>query len=436
MTRSHIARRSCIALLAGLTTLLAACGGGGGGGSDGSASIRVVNATSDLAAIDVYLGSTKSFPNSAVDTLGTYATTPAQSYDIKVTGAGSTTSLFTGTYALSKDRHYTAVVTGSTGALKLVTLPEDDDTSLISTGSGRIRIYNAASAESGSFDVHLTQPTDVLSAGTAIATGVTSGTLGAYKELAAGSYRLRITATGNTASSYVRLDIPSVTLTAQKYVTLIITAGPSGVLVNSAALEQQGALAQYKNTKARLRVVAGVEGAGNVSALVDGSTAVAGLVSPKVGPYAFVDAGSRTVDVRVGGTSIATPVARTFAAGGDYTLLTYGAVGAVQTQLVNDDNRLPTAGRYKMRLVNSAVNASLVTLSIDLSAVISDLPVGSAAGFVSGLVSTTKSNIRVDTDLGTTPYAPTDQQLLSQGIYSMFILGGGTAPQGALIKEN
>jgi len=421
MTRSLMVRCGWAALLAATTLLLASCGGGGSD-SSGSTNLRVLNATNDVTSLDVYLGDSKTASAVVADTPTSYASVSAASYTVKVTSAGDTSTLFSGSYTLSKDLHYTAVVWGRTGSLKLATLPEDDNTDNITSGSGRVRIYNATS-DAGSVDVYLTQGVDDLANATPIASSVISASLGGYKELSAGTYRLRITGAGDFSD--LRLDVPALTITAKQYSTLIVTAGPGGVLVNSAHLLQQGALTALKNTQARMRVIAGADASGSVTVKVDGVTRQGSLRSPRIGPYILVDAGARLVDVSLNNVSVSSTT-QTLTAGGDYTLLTIGTGASGQVQLITDDNRLATSGRYRIRLINAAASIEPATLSVDLKVLVSDIPSGASSSFVTATATTaarlevTSSSFEVD--------ALTDVKLQSLGVYTVFVLGGGSTP--------
>jgi hypothetical protein len=428
MISSHIAQRALLALLAGSALVLAACGGGGGSNDSGTAQWRVLNLNAELPSVDVYTGTDKRFSAVASDGLAAYAGIDSGSYTVRVTAAGNPTSLLSQTFSLTKDKHYTGVVWGRSGSVRFATLPEDDATSDIAVNNARLRIYNATS-DAGVFDVYLTQPADDLADATPTVAAAAAAALGGYRDVSAGTYRLRVTGTGD--SNDVRLDIPSITLAAQTYSTLIITGSPGGVLVNGTLLAQQGAVTPLKNTLARLRAVAGANANGSVSVQLDGTTFAAGLRSPTIGAYQRVTAGSRAVNVLVNGSSVSS-TARTLAAGGDYTLVTYGSG---QTLLVADDNRLPAASRVRMRLINAAAGTDPLTLSVDLAALVSDVASGTASVFAT---SNTNSSAQIDitSTSGITPiYTATDVNLQSQGVYTAFVLGGNPAPTGVLRKD-
>jgi hypothetical protein len=431
MTSELISRRAALVGTLGSLTL-AACGGGGSGSGNGNAQVRAINLTTDLPSVDIYANDTKQFSAQVSDALSTYQGLEAKEYTLKVNKAGDGANILTGTYSLGKDQNYTAVVWGRETALRLSTLPENEDTSVIGTGNVRVRMFNATT-DSGSVDVYFTSSTAVLGETAATQSAVTAGQLTAFRELSAGTYRLRVTGAGDPND--VRLDIASVVLTATKYSTLIITAGASGVLVNGLLLEQQSTATSMKNTKARVRVVAGVDSGGVINVTAAGATLVGGLRSPSVGPYQLVDAGAVPMVVRVNGAVVVSPTL-TFVAGTDYTLMTFGTLATPVLRQFVDDNRLPAVNtRVKVRLVHGAAGVDPATLSLDFLAVASDVVAGAASAYANVASST---SVRVDVTAATALaplYTAETVNLQGQSVYTVFILGGNAAPTGVIRKE-
>ena len=427
MIRSLSVRRGLALLMAASTCLLAACCSSSSSGGD--AQWRVLNLTGDLPLVDVYSDttSTPAFSGVATGVVTNYSTIASGTYVMRVAATGNTNTLFSGSYTLSANQHYTGLVWGSTGALQFATLPEDDDTTLIATGNSQVRVYNAT-AGSGALDVYLTQNIADLTNATPTVSGVASAALSGYKALVAGTYRLRVTSAGNPGD--VRLDVPAVTLTAQQDASIIITSGSGGVLVNGALLVQQGAVTTYGNGQSRLRVAAGEPGNGIVSVLVDGvALTSSALTSPAVSTYATIVAGSHTVDVQLNGTSISSTT-RSFTAGADYTLLAYKP-DASGVQLLTDDNLLPAIGQVKMRLFNADASLPPLTLLRDnINPLIGDVVPGtSATQITTPTVANQTSTVNVNASNSITPlYTSVPVVLQSQGVYSVFMLGGGSCP--------
>lgn len=437
MTSAFSSRR--LALLAALasTVWLAACGGGGDSDA-GSTNVRALNLTTDLASIDLYTSDTKRFSAVETDVLAPSISLEANTYTLNVKRAGDGATLLTGSYALSKDQNYTAVVWGRETALRVSTLPENENTADIAAGNTRVRFFNATT-DTGAVDIFITATAADLGETAATRGNLASGSLSGFSDLSQGTYRLRVTGVGDPND--VRLDIPAITLKDKTYATLVLTAGASGVLVNGTLIEQQGPVATLKNTKARMRVVASVNTGGNVNVAVGGRTLAGGLRSPSVGPYTLVDAGTAVdLTVRVNGT-VVTSGDRSFAAGTDYTLLTYGPAATPEVAVLTDDNRLPTAAtRVKVRLLHAAAGTDPLTLSIDYLALASDIVAGTVSPFAT---TNSNSSVRIDVNSAagvTSLFTATDVNLQGQAVYTVLMLGGNVVngvetPTGVIRKE-
>lgn len=434
MTRSLMARRGWAALITATTVLLAACGSGGGSDS-GNAQWRILNLATDVASVDVYAGVDKQFTAVNNGALTSYQSVESNTYSIKLVTDTGTTAVLPNGYSLSKDQHYTGIVWGGSASLGFATLPEDGDASGIGAGTSLVRVFNATN---DALDIYLTQNVDDIGDATPTVANATSITRpGGFRTMSTGTYRLRVTGAGTPTD--LRLDIAAVTLAEKQFATIVVTSGTSGYLVNGALLVQQGAITQLPNTFARLRVAAGAESSGVVSVQLDGAPFSA-LKSPAYSDYEIVPAGARSIDVLVDGSTITSgPQTRTLAAGADYTLLAYGASGAGHVQMLDDDNRLPTAGKYRIRLVNGAVNADPASLKIDFLRLVSNVAVGTGSSYVSGSVGTTSSTtsqLDVLSSLsGDTYYTNATFKVQSLGVYTVFLLGGDSAPDGKPSKD-
>lgn len=436
MTSVSFTRR--LALLAALSSglWLAACGGNGDG--SGSASVRALNLSSDLPSADIYIGGNKQFSAQGTGAVSSYTTVDANTYTVSVNAAGDGASLLSGSYSLAKDKHYTAVVWGRQNALRLSTIPEDEDPANITSGLTRVRFFNAT-VDSGSVDVYITPATIDIGDASPNQSALTMGTLGGFREISPGTYRLRVTGTGDPND--IRLDVPSITIPSGVYTTLVITAGGGGVLVNGTLVQQQAGVTSLPNTNARVRLVASVPGAGSVTATVGTSTVATSLRSPGVAPYALVPAGSQTTTVKVGGTTVST-LTSTFTAGADYSLLAYGASdNTTHAVLIADDNRLPTVTtRAKIRIVDGLASTDPLTLRVDYATqtATSNITSGTASSYAT---ITAAGSSRLDVvssaadPLFSSVAASGTTLLQAQGVYTVFMLGGQSAPAGILSRD-
>ena len=184
-----------------------------------------------------------------------------------------------------------------------------------------------------------------------------------------------------------------------------------------------------------MRLVAGSTGNATHSAVVAGTTLTTGTLSPAVGAYVLVNAGSaQGLDLQVNGSRLSTTTV-SLSAGGDYSLLVHGASTAPQLTVLSDNNRLPsTSSQAKFRLVNGAYNlAGGLTLNLDYDALASDIAVGSASSY-KAVTASTGSTMTVDLS-GSSLASWTDLTVTAKGIYSVFVLGDASTPTAVLRRD-
>lgn len=409
---------------------LAACGGGA---DRSKANVRFVNASSGYAALDVRVDDERRFASVAYGQGEAYLELDPDSdkIDTVVTRPGSTTPLVSLTPAVSKRDYYTLLAWGAEGALKVAQL--DDNAAEPDSGKTRLRVFNAAS-DAGTLDVYLTADTDPLADAVAQQAGAAVGSATSFATLNAGTWRLRVTGAG--AKSDLRLDVGGLSLGSRQIVTLVLTPGSGGVLVNALMLVQEGTVTARANTQARVRVAAGVPDSGAVTALVAGQTLMNGVGAPAIGAYALVPAGDQLVSVSVSGTALASSTV-TLAAGSDHTLLVHSPAGTPVASWIADDNRLPAAsGKAKLRLVHGmAGSVGSLALTADGLPVAGNLAVGEASAFTE-LPAAASIDMVVTASGAVLPVATlVDRSLSSAGVYTVFVMGAPAAVT-ALLRQD
>ena len=120
-----------------------------------------------------------------------------------------------------------------------------------------MRIFNTASAEIGPVDVYLLADCGSLAtSGAAPFAAGLSGLQSAYTQLAVPATPLHVCVTAPGDKSDLRLDIPALTLSDQRIVTIVLVRTGGGFLLNGLLLDQQSALTSALNGLARVRVAA------------------------------------------------------------------------------------------------------------------------------------------------------------------------------------
>jgi hypothetical protein len=226
---------ACIASGAGLASALSACGGGG---LDDDATLRAVNATMDVASIDVqfndwlfagavaYGGEASSYARRKLWAVG-----PLGPFEVR--RAGSSPILLRDTKTLPDGNTASVVVMGNLAAgLRLRVI--DEDTARPGAATARLRLLHAWPLV-GALDAFVTRADQTL-------TGRDPNhRLGAYESLSAyadvnGDGRLRITPAGRT--DLVLFDSASIGLAANQVATLVIAPAPGAARVAVTVLPQ------------------------------------------------------------------------------------------------------------------------------------------------------------------------------------------------------
>ena len=429
VTVNRIERRRLLAGAAG-TALLAACGGQVEEDVDDVARVRLLNATTAYPSMDLLVGDTRRNTGIGAGAVGAYASLKDGSYTTAVTSAGSASTLHSSSRALAEGKAYTVVAYGALGDVATALLEEN--ASAAAAGQASLMVLNAA-PDAGSVDVYLTGPADSLAGASPVASGVTGGTAVGYATIAAGTYRLRITAAGDP--SQLRFDAPGLVLGSTQVATLVVTPTAGSVLTQALLLAQQGGVSALANTLARVRLVASVAGNGRVTASLGGTAVMAAGTSPTVGAYTTVAAGTPAFSLSVNGQPVSTQNV-TLAAGTDTTLLLWGEAATPQLATLADDNRLPASSSTQARLrLVQAVNglASGLTMTADAVAIANDVLPGGASAHAT--VAGGTQRVIVSSPLVAAPMYASDTTLAARGVYTLFVIGDMPAPLATLRRD-
>ena len=426
-----IRRRTALKAVALLPALSFGLTGCGGGEDRSKAQLRLLNATSGYAALDLRVDDELLQTNVAYGSTASYVDVDPSATDTEVSRAGATTALITTTPTLREGDRYTLVAYGAEGAPASVLL--GDNTNDPDSGQAFVRVLNAA-PQVGAVDVYLTTADAALSDAEALQSAAAAGTVTGFSTVTAGTWRLRITAAGDRDD--LRLDVSGVVLASRQILTLVVTPGAGGVLVNALAVTQRGAIVGLAGTQARVRAVAAVTDSGAVAATVGGVSLMNGVGAPAAGAYRLVTSGAAETTVSVNGVAVAVP-ATTLEAGTDHTLIVWGAADAAQAAWIVDDNRAPSVtGRAKLRLVHGVADLNVpLALTLDFSPVADGVGAGTASSPAQVDATTTGTLTVTATGLGSALWTGVDQTLVAGAVYTLFVVGESMSPTGILRKD-
>lgn len=230
-----------IAGTAGAGGLLAGCGGGV---SDELAYLRFCHTGVDDASADFWVAGSRVVAGLADGgTVGGWLEGEAGGVSLAWHAAGSSTARLTETRSLDTDS-YTSVIAWGTLASSLKFRYLAETNSAASSGSVKLRGFHAAPSI-GAVNVYVTNtssldgldPTFTLSA---------AGTLGDFVTLSSGTWRVRVTNSGDSSSLLFDYS-GGVTLGSTAVVTLVLSPRASGSLPNVALLAEKSGSALLGN---------------------------------------------------------------------------------------------------------------------------------------------------------------------------------------------
>lgn len=245
-------RRGFLGRCAGLATwaspglgagLLAGCGGG----SDSSAYLRFCHTGVDDGTADFWVAGSRVVASLANGgTVSSWLQGDAGSVALAWHAAGSSSARLTETRSLTEDSHTSVVAWGTlASSLKFRYLAETN--SAAASGSVKLRGFHAAPSI-GAVDVFVTNSSSLDGLDPTF-TLDEPGALGDFVTLDAGTWRIRVTPSGD--SSTVLFDhTDGVSLGSTGVITLVLSPRASGSLPNIALLAEKSGSALLDNTLA------------------------------------------------------------------------------------------------------------------------------------------------------------------------------------------
>lgn len=414
------------ATAAALLTLLVGCGGG----TDRTkAQVRLVNASTGYASLELRVDDEVRQSGVAYGGSADYVTAkPGKTFTVYSPSA--TTSLLSFTPSVSENKYYSLVAYGRSGALKQILV--DENNAQPDTNRSYVRVLNAA-PDAGALDVYITGASDALEDSVAVQSAAAADTLGSFVTITSGTWRVRATVPGGKAAADVRLDLSGISFGSKEVLTLVLVPGPSGVLVKALVLRQQGGLDVKASTQARVRVATGIK---NLGVSLDGSAVLAATGLPVVTSYAVVAAGTPTLAATVGGTAVAGLANPTLDPGTDYTLLVHGTAAAPVLAWIVDNNAPSTdTTKAKLRLVNGTAGyTGSLSMTVDGSPLGATVAQGLASAYVNQAATSTAVVAVAEPSAGSV-YSAIDRVFTAGGIYSVFVLGESGSASGVFRQD-
>jgi Domain of unknown function (DUF4397) len=429
--------RLSLAALCMASLVLTGCSKGGSG--NGNAQMRILNAFSEAAALNVSVASTPAVTGLPFQGLTQYISVSSGTPLVTVGVTGATTTLINTMYNISSGTNYSYVIFGSLTAVGAVL--GNDAFSDPGSGFFALRVLNAAPG-SGAVDIYLTAPGADLASSAPSLTNISYGVTSAFSPIAIGtSFEIRVTTTG---TKDVLFDSTPKTFAEHSGTNLVVFSKGSGKLVNVALLNLDSAgtgtivdnlLTQYKVINASL-----VPSSLNV--FVDNVLQLSNIPYTGVSNYQKTSSGTHSFRVEATSTPGASLLAfsQTLAPATDTSIALSGTAGALAALVLQDDNLPPPSGTAGVRVVNQSAAGTAFDVFVNFSKQVSGLAVNTASPYLNfNAAANTGTAYEFDFNItGTTTAALklTGVVLTSGHTYTIYIAGPSTALQGIVTQDN
>ena len=429
--------RLLFAALCVVSLLLTGCSKSGSGNS-GDAQLRILNAFSEAAALNVTVASTAIATGLPFQGLTQYTSISSGTPMFTVSVAGASTTLINTTYNVGSGGKYTYVVFGPlTGAGAILGNDAFNDPG---NGFFSVRVVNAATGSSA-VDIYLTAPGADISSSAPSLVNISYGVTSAFAPIAtSASFEIRVTPTG---TKEVIFDATPKTFAEHSATDLVVFGKGSGKLVNVALLTHDNAgtgaivdnlLAQYKVVNASL-----VPSALNV--FVDGTLQLSNIPYTGVSNYQKTTAGTHSFSVEATSTPGASLLAlsQLLVPATDTSIALAGTAGALTALVLNDDNLPPPSGTAGVRIVNTSAGGAAFDVFVNFSKQVSGLAVNSASPYLNfNAAANTGTAYEFDFNVAGTTTAVlklVDVVLTAGHKYTIYVAGPSAALQGIVTQD-
>jgi hypothetical protein len=407
-------------------------------GSNGNAQMRILNAFSEAAALDVSVASTSVATGLPFQGLTQYTSVGSGTPLITVGVSGASTTLINTMYTISSGTNYTYIVFGPlTGVSAILGNDAFNDPG---NGFFSLRVVNAAPG-SGAVDVYVTTPGADLASSAPSLTNISYGVTSVFSPIAIGtSFEIRVTTTG---TKDVLFDSTPKTFAEHSATDLVVFSKGSGKLLNVALLnhDSTGTGAIVDNLLTQYKLVNASLVPSPLNVFVDGSLQLSNIPYTGVSNYQKTSSGTHSFRIEATSTPGASLLALspTLAAATDTSIALSGTAGALAALVLQDDNLPPPSGTAGVRVVNESAAGAAFDVFVNFSKQVSGLAVNSASPYLNfNAAANTGTAYEFDFNVtGTTTAALklTGVVLTSGHKYTIYVAGPSAALQGIVTQD-
>ncbi|HLO66721.1 MAG TPA: DUF4397 domain-containing protein [Holophaga sp.] len=386
---------------------------------DPPASVRIVHASPDAPAVDVYAGDASLVKGAAYKAATSFSQVPSGNLTFKVDPAGTTTPVLTATAMLQPKGYYTVLAVGNLASIQALVVPEE--ATAPDAGKVKVRVVHAAPA-APEVDVYVTAPGADLAGATPAVAGAAFKAFSGALQVPAATYQIRIAAAGTQTVVYDSGPLPLAAGSDLVLAAVQQDLGPSPVTLLALSRDPAHPVTEIPDNRALVRAVHASPDAPAVDVVVNGQTALTGVTYPQASAYLPVPQGAATVQLNLAGTSTAVINApATLVAPNAFSIFAVNQVAGLQLLAVADDLTPPPAGKAKLRALHLSPDAPAVDVWVNGAKVLSNVAFKGASAYLQVPAGATSVQIAV---AGTTNIVlQSSPDLAAGGIYTAAAIG-------------
>jgi hypothetical protein len=385
--------------------------------------LRVLHASPDAPSVDITLNNLAYVTNVPFKAATPFSEVNAGPITIRVNGAGTQTTVINATPTLNANRNYTVIAANKLATIEPLIV--DDDGVAPPAGQVKVRVVHGAPS-APSVDVYVTAPNAALATTTPTLSNVSFKGISNALTIAAGTYQIRVTATGSKTPVF---DSGSVPLAGGADLVLVAVdqnTGSSPISLVGLTADPATPRIELVDARAKLRAVHASPNAPNVDILLDNAVVAPNVPFKAVFGFADVPSGARNVKVNAAGTATTViNVTPTLVAGRAYTAYAVGFLANIEALLAEDNLTPPASGAVKIRVIHGSPDAPNVDVLANDNRVLTNVPFKGISDYLTVPAGTYTFKVNVT---GTTTTATQATVNLDGGrVYTALAIGSAAA---------
>ncbi|MDX1443079.1 MAG: DUF4397 domain-containing protein [Gammaproteobacteria bacterium] len=398
-----------------------------------TAQLRVLHGSPDAPNVDVLVNGDIVLEDVPYKGASGYLDVPTTGFDVAVNATGTdTTALALDNVELTPDTPYTVIAANSLASIEAIVL--DDSVTAPAAGNLAVRVVHGA-ATAPAVDVYVTAADADLGAASPAVSNAAFADASGFLEIAAGEYRIRVTATGTTDVVFDSgaIDLPE---GAQLTVVALPSENPvSPIELVALTGDSAAPTIELNDNRALLRAAHMSPDAPNVDVYVDGAQVLTNVPFKAVSDYLTVPSGTTNVQVTATGTT--TPVIDVdleLAATSATSAIAVDFVASIEAIAPMDDLSEPAAGDAHVRVVHASPDAPNVDVLVDDAIVLTDVPFKAVSDYLP--LAAGSHNIKVNATGTSTTVIDVTLDFADGAIYTVFAANSLANIEAVRVQDN